>query len=144
MYPSAGEAVSLAVFAKHFSNPIERVGLGSGGTSVGIELRQREGGRQLRRRVECGRDSASSAVPHRLAFFANVTAMSSKIQVDDRVAARPMRPPNGRPGAVRGQRGVDLHPKRGGTSATSLYNVVGRSHRGGRGSPLPDVYEHAT
>jgi outer membrane receptor protein involved in Fe transport len=55
MYPSPGEAVSVAVFAKHFTNPIERVfGSGSGGDELRL-LHERAGGGQLRRRARAAK-----------------------------------------------------------------------------------------
>jgi outer membrane receptor protein involved in Fe transport len=87
-YPNAGEAVSVALFAKDFANPIERIYLGTSGTRVvsfanaksarnyGIELELRKGLGFLGEWLE-----ASS-------IFANTTLMSSRIRSTSRSRAR--------------------------------------------------------
>ena len=88
MYPNAGEILSVALFAKKFTNPIERVyGSGSGGTSFvfftnaqsadnyGVELELRKGLGML----------GSAFEP--LSFFANATVMQSQIHLYENTLA---------------------------------------------------------
>ena len=145
-YPSAGEAVSVALFAKDFDSPIERVYLGTSGTRVvsfanaesarnyGVELEVRKGLGFLGEWLE-----ASS-------IFANTTVMSSRITVD---------PSPGGQASTEGDRSmVGQSPYVVNTGAsyatpgrelslTALYNVAGRRIASAAELPLPSVYEES-
>ena len=141
-YPDAGEVLSVGVFAKRFTNPIERVYRGSSGTRIitfvnaagadnyGIEL---EGQKSL------------GGLSDRLANFsisANATVMQSQI----RLAGQSVAVTNGKRSMV-GQApymfntGLTWTSNTGSTSATLLYNVVGARITDAGEVPLPDVKE---
>ncbi|MFL5617113.1 MAG: TonB-dependent receptor domain-containing protein [Gemmatimonadaceae bacterium] len=143
-YPSAGEAVSLALFAKHFSNPIERVyGSGSGGTSYvfftnaqaadnyGVEL-------ELRKRL-----GMLGSLFDPFSAFANATLMKSEIELAPNTAAAATnlnRRMVGQAPYVLNT-GVTYTSRGGGTSATVLFNRVGERIAAAGASPLPDVVD---
>lgn len=143
MYPSAGETVSLAVFAKHFTNPIERVfGSGSGGTSFvfftnakaadnyGVELELRKGLGLL------------GSVFNPLSVFANATVMKSKIELAENTTASATNLSRRMVGQAPYvlNTGLTYTTSGGGTSATFLFNRVGERIAAGA-SPLPDVVD---
>ena len=141
-YPSPGEAISLAVFAKRFDAPIERVYLATSGTSVvtfvnadqannvGVEL-------ELRKRLGFLSSSLES-----LTLFTNATVMDSRIKI-----AREASSQTSTERAMVGQApyvvnaGLTFAPEGRSSSATLLYNVVGRRIISAGEIPLPDVYE---
>jgi outer membrane receptor for ferrienterochelin and colicin len=145
-YPNAGEAVSVALFAKDFDNPIERIYLGTSGTRVvsfanaqsarnyGVELEVRKGLGFLGEWLE-----ASS-------IFANTTVMSSKIRVDQAITGQAEteqnRPMVGQSPYVVNTGMTYSTPGRG-LSATVLYNVAGRRIYSAAELPLPSVYEES-
>ncbi|PYP77924.1 MAG: hypothetical protein DMD35_13130 [Gemmatimonadetes bacterium] len=144
MYPSAGEALSLAVFAKHFTNPIERVfGAGSGGTSYvfftnakaaddyGVELELRKGLGLLGTFFEP------------LALFANATVMTSTIELAPNTAAAATNLSRRMVGQAPYvlNTGLTYATRGGGTSATLLFNRVGERIAAAGASPLPDVVD---
>ena len=144
MYPSAGEALSLAVFAKHFTNPIERVfGSGSGGTSFvfftnaqaadnyGVELELRKGLGLLGGFFEP------------LAVFANATMMTSKIELAPNTAAAATNLSRRMVGQAPYvlNTGLTYTTRGAGTSATLLFNRVGERIAAAGASPLPDVVD---
>jgi TonB-dependent receptor len=143
MYPSSGEVISVAVFGKHFSKPIERVYRGTSGTrittfenaksamNVGAEV-------ELRKNLEFLGDVLAPWT-----FFSNVTVMHSTIEIGE-VSG----------GSVESERamvgqapyvvntGLTYSSLRGGRlSATALYNVIGRRIFAASLLPLPSVYE---
>jgi hypothetical protein len=143
LYPSTGEVVSMAVFAKRFDNPIERVYRGTSGTrvttfenaksalNVGAELEVRK-----------SLDFIDALAPW--TAFSNLTWMRSTIDVGS-VGA----------GSVQTQRamvgqapyvanaGLTYAKNADGVSATVLYNVIGRRIYAASLLPLPNVYEEA-
>ncbi|HYV99142.1 MAG TPA: TonB-dependent receptor [Gemmatimonadaceae bacterium] len=144
MYPHDGELVSLAVFAKRFTNPIERVnGSGSGGTSYvfytnaqsardyGVEL-------ELRQNLAFLHESLSP-----FWFFGNVTAMQSRIQLYKNTLASATnlsrRLVGQAPYVVNA--GLSYSTRSGGSTATLLYNRVGERITAAGSIPLPDVIE---
>ena len=144
MYPSAGETISLAVFAKHFANPIERVfGSGSGGTSYvfftnaqaadnyGVELELRKGLGMVGSHFEP------------LSVFANATVMSSTIELGPNTAASATNLSRRMVGQAPYvlNAGVTYASRGGGTSATVLFNRVGERIAAAGASPLPDVVD---
>ena len=144
MYPSAGEIMSVALFAKKFTLPIERVyGSGSGGTSFvfftnarsadnyGVELELRKELGALGRRFEP------------LSFFTNLTVMRSEIQLFDSTQASATNLTR----AMVGQApyvlntGLTYSKRNAGSTATLLFNRVGERITAAGSSPLPDVIE---
>jgi TonB-dependent receptor len=144
MYPSAGEALSIAVFAKHFTNPIERVfGAGSGGTSFvfftnakaadnyGVELELRKGLGMF----------GSFLDP--FSAFANATVMKSQIELASNTSAAATNLSRRMVGQAPYVLNTGLtYTSRGtGTSATILFNRVGERIAAAGASPLPDVVD---
>lgn len=137
-YPNAEEALSIAVFAKDFRNPIERIYLGTSGTRIvtfanaesaknyGVELEMRKGLGFLAEALQ------STSV------FANTTFMSSEIELAQAFAAS--RPMVGQSPFVVNT-GISYAHDDLGLSATALYNISGRRIISAAESPLPSVYE---
>jgi TonB-dependent receptor len=143
-YPNAGEVLSVGVFAKHFDDPIERVYRGTSGTRVttfenaagannyGAELEVRKGLGFLH----------DELAP--LTVFSNVTVMRSEIDLSNVSAGSvdETRPMVGQAPYVVNA-GLTYASGSGRTSATVLYNVVGRRIFQAALNPLPNVYEEA-
>jgi TonB-dependent receptor len=144
MYPSPGEAVSVAVFAKHFTNPIERVyGAGSGGTSYvfftnaqaadnyGVELELRKG------------LGLFGTLFEPFSLFANATLMHSTIELAPNTAAAATNLTRRMVGQAPYvlNTGVTYASPGGGTSTTLLFNRVGERIAAAGASPLPDVVD---
>lgn len=144
MYPNSDELLSVALFAKRFKNPIERVyGSGSGGTAFvfytnaesadnyGIEL-------ELRKNL-----STLSPALASFTVFSNVTAMESTISLykDTQASATNLsrRMVGQAPYVINA--GVSYISAGGRMSATTLFNRVGERISAAGGSPLPDVVE---
>jgi outer membrane receptor protein involved in Fe transport len=142
-YPNPGEVLSLAVFAKRFADPIERVYLATSGTSVvtfvnasaaenyGVEL-------EVRKRLGFLAEPLET-----LTVFTNGTLMNSSITIPTGASSQtnPSRAMVGQAPYVVNA-GVTWAPERyRGTSATLLYNVVGKRIVSAGELPLPDVYE---
>ncbi|HSJ08836.1 MAG TPA: TonB-dependent receptor, partial [Longimicrobiales bacterium] len=141
-YPAAGEVVSAAVFAKDFTDPIERVYQATSGTSVvtfvnaeaarnlGVEL-------ELRKRLAFLMQSLESVT-----VFSNVTVMQSEISIPRSATSQ-----TSANRAMVGQApyvvnaGLTWSPDWRGSSATLLYNVVGERILNAGEIPLPDVKE---
>lgn len=142
LYPAAGEVLSVAVFAKRFHDPIERVYLAQSGTAVvtfenargaenyGVELEARKTLGFLAERLDA------------LTGFANVTLMHSDIRLDPAVGSQrnTERPMVGQAPYVVNA-GLTYAPGSGAASATLLYNVTGRRIHSAAEAPLPEVYE---
>ncbi|MEX2472592.1 MAG: TonB-dependent receptor [Gemmatimonadota bacterium] len=143
-YPSPTEALSVAVFAKRFENPIERVYLATSGTRVvsfanarraenfGVELE----GRKRLGFLGGGMDA--------LTIFSNLLLMSSEIEIGSDASSQ-----TNDQRAMVGQSPYAVNagltwtdPNRRG-SATLLYNVSGRRIASAAEAPLPDIYEEA-
>lgn len=142
LYPSAGEVVSLGVFAKRFHDPIERVYIASSGTALVTFVNAEEGrnyGLELEARTDLGR-FARRLEP--FTAFANATLMRSEITIGSGLASRTRdeRPMVGQAPYVLNA-GVIYATPDGETSATLLYNVVGTRILSAAQAPLPDVYE---
>ena len=144
MYPRAGELVSVALFAKRFMLPIERVyGSGSGGTSYvfftnaksadnyGLELEVRKNLGALGRPFEP------------LSVFGNVTVMRSRIHLFDSTQAAATNLSR----AMVGQApyvfntGLTYSSLSGASTATVLFNRVGERIVAAGSSPLPDAID---
>jgi outer membrane receptor for ferrienterochelin and colicin len=141
-YPSAGEVLSLGVFAKRFDDPIERVYRATSGTSVvtfvnaeaaanvGVEV-------EARKRLGFVAEALESVT-----LFTNLTLMRSSIDI-----ARSASSQTNTERRMVGQApyvanvGLTYASQAGGRSATLLYNVVGERLVSAGEAPLPDVRE---
>jgi len=143
-YPNAGEVVSVAVFGKHFTNPIERVYRATSGTrtvfylnadaadNYGVELELRKNMGLLARGLQP------------LTAFTNITVMESKITLGETTASatnKDRRMVGQAPYVVNA--GLTYTPLRGTTSATLLVNRIGERIDAAGDQPLPDVIERA-
>lgn len=145
LYPSAGEVISLALFAKRFDMPIERIELASTGANR-LSFANAESainyGVELELRKNLGAFSESLAP---LTVFTNATVMKSEIRLgsDTRSAAtRSNRPMVGQAPYVVNAGLSYARGERGSTSATLLYNVVGKRIWAAAQLPiLEDAYE---
>jgi TonB-dependent receptor len=142
-YPAPDEVLSVGVFAKRFQDPIERIYLASSGTALttfvnaagaenyGVELEVRKG------------LGALGTMLDPITVFSNVTLMRSDIRIgNDGLASttNPERAMIGQaPYVING--GLTYTRAEIGTSATVLYNRVGKRIVAAAGFPLPDVYE---
>ena len=130
LYPAAGEVLSVALFAKQFDDPIERVYLGTSGSRV-VSFLNADGAHNYGLELE-----ARKRLPHGLTTFVNATIIESQIEIDD-------------PRAMVGQSpyvvnvGTTYASASGAVSATALYNVTGKRIVSAAERPLPDVYEQA-
>ena len=135
-YPNSGEVISVAVFAKRFTNPIERVYQGSSGTRIitflnaqaadnyGVEL-------ELRKNIT-----------DNLLVSTNITMMESDIEITKGASAvtNTNRPMVGQ-APYMFNTGLTWTSNTGDVSATLLYNVVGPRITEAGEMPLPDVKE---
>jgi len=140
-YPAAGEVVSIALFAKQFDLPIERVyrPVGSGARTVffinadaadnyGVELELRKGLGFL----------ASSL--QQVVGFTNVTLMESEIHLGETEASATntnRRMVGQAPYVINA--GLTYTSRGGATSATVLFNRIGERIDAAGDQPLPDV-----
>ena len=144
MYPSSGEVLSAALFAKRFEKPIERVYRGTSGTRV-TTFENAKSATNVGAELELRKNLGSIAGP--LAPWtacSNVTVMRSMIDIGSAGA-----------GSVQEERamvgqapyvanaGLTYSTRRDGLSATALYNVIGRRIVAASLLPLPSVYEEA-
>lgn len=142
-YPDAAEVLSLGVFAKQFIDPIERVEVASSGQSmatfvnanqafnVGVEIEVRQGLDLL------------SPILSPLTAFVNATVMRSDISTANSsisASGNDNRPMVGQAPYVINT-GLGYTSSGGGTSATLLYNVVGKRISSAGSQGYPDVYE---
>lgn len=144
VYPSAGEILSVGLFAKFFENPIERVYLGTSGTRV-VTFMNAEGARNYGIEVEARkRLGFISEALLGVTAFTNVTLMKSQIEIGDENSGA-SRINDKR--AMVGQSpyvvnaGFSYTSESGESSATLLYNVYGKRIVNAAEMPLPDVYE---
>ena len=146
MYPRAGEIISVALFAKQFHNPIERVyGSGSGGTSFVFftnAARADNYGVEVELRKDLGVLGDLFAP---FTVFANATAMSSQIHLAEntRAAATNLKRQMVGQAPYVLNTGITYSSKGGSTTATALFNRVGSRLTAAGSSPLPDVVEQA-
>jgi len=140
-YPAAGEVLSVAVFAKQFDLPIERVyrPVGSGARTVffinadaadnyGVELEARKGLGFL----------ASSL--RQIVAFTNVTLMESQIHLGETEASatnQSRRMVGQAPYVINA--GMTYTSRSSSTSATLLFNRIGERIDAAGDQPLPDV-----
>jgi hypothetical protein len=141
-YPRPNEVLSIGVFAKHFTDPIEQVYLATSGTRI-ITYLNAEGAWNHGVELEV-RKSLDLLSPSLLPWsvFANATFMRSEIEIGEGLSSRL----NDRRAMV-GQApyvvntGLTWTSGSGRWSGTALYNVVGRRILSAGEAPLPDVYE---
>lgn len=141
-YPNAGEVVSVAVFGKRFENPVERIYVGTSGSRLvtfvnaarannyGVEL-------EVRKRLGTLTEALEPWT-----VFANTTLMESTIELGEDISSQtnPERRMVGQAPYVVNA-GLTWAVPSGRTSATLLYNIVGKRIVSAGALPLPDVYE---
>src|ERR1043166_1457200 len=143
-YPTAGEVVSVALFAKRFTNPIERVyGSGSGGTSFVFYTNAKAAdnyGIEMELRKSLG---AFGSAFDPFTLFTNVTMMDSRIHLYDSTQASATnlsrRMVGQAPYVING--GLSYSSFGRTTTATVLFNRVGERITAAGSIPLPDVVE---
>jgi len=141
-YPAAGEVVSVALFAKRFTDPIERVYIGSSGTRI-ITFVNAEGADNYGVELEArkGLDFISMALAN-FSLSTNATVMGSEIRLSPTAGSV-----TNANRAMVGQApymfntGLTWSSPAGTTSASLLYNVVGERITEAGEIPLPDVKE---
>ena len=140
-YPDAGEVLSIGVFAKRFTDPIERVYTPTSGTrlvtfensptgsNLGLELEARKGLGFMTERFSS------------FTVSTNATVMRSAIRVTraDGITVRD-RPMVGQAPYVVNA-GLTYQRDERGLSTTVLFNTVGERIYGASEADLPDVYE---
>ncbi|HEX7981458.1 MAG TPA: TonB-dependent receptor [Gemmatimonadaceae bacterium] len=145
-YPSASEILSVALFAKKFDLPIERVyGSGSGGTSFVFYTNAESAdnyGVELELRKHLG---ALGRFFEPLTAFSNVTVMQSQIHLFDSTKASATNLSRRMVGQAPYvlNTGLTYASRSGGSSATLLFNRVGERIAAAGGTPLPDVIEQS-
>ncbi|MEO8194586.1 MAG: outer membrane beta-barrel protein [Gemmatimonadales bacterium] len=144
-FPNSGEIVAFGVFAKRFTNPIERVDVATSGASR-LGFINADGadnyGMEMEVRKHLG-DVTEVLAP--ITLFTNATVMKSSIDItSDKLSSL-----TNRKRAMVGQApyvvnaGMTWSSASARTAATLLYNVVGRRITAAGSSPLPDTYEMA-
>ncbi len=137
LYPSPAEVFSVALFAKHFDDPIERIIVGTTGANT-ISFVNADGatnyGVELEARKQLGE----------LTLFANSTLMRSRIQPgNDSIASLSSK---NRPMVGQAEYVVNAglsYNSTAGFGATLLYNVVGPRITEAGTTLIPDAYEQA-
>jgi outer membrane receptor protein involved in Fe transport len=144
LYPSSGEVLSVALFAKDFDNPIERVYLGNSGSGKLATFANAVGAMNYGVEVEARkRFGFLSEALENLTGFVNGTLMKSEIELGEAGGAsktNDKRPMVGQSPYVFNA-GVTYSITSGKTSITALYNVFGKRIQSAAVVPLPDVYE---
>lgn len=143
IYPASGEVFSVALFGKLFTDPIERIYLGTSGTKV-VTFLNADGatnyGVELEARKRFGFLAESL---ENLTGFANATIMKSEIEIGSSASGaskiNDKRPMVGQSPYVVNA-GLTYATDRG-FSVTTLYNVFGKRVLSAAEAPLPDVYE---
>lgn len=141
-YPSSGEIVSAAVFAKRFDRPIERVFRPASSGSL-VTYINAEGAENLGVEFELRKNLGFVLQPlSALTAFSNVTLMRSEVRLGDAEgsATDKDRPMVGQAPYVVNA-GLTYVGREGRLSATLLYNRVGERIAEAGESSLPDVKE---
>lgn len=141
-YPSRGEILSVALFAKRFDQPIERVYQGTSGTRIISYVNARSAdnyGVELEARKSLG-FLGDGLRP--ISVFTNATLMRSAIEIDPEAGAitNANRKMVGQAPYVVNAGLTWTHPSAD-ASATLLFNRVGERISEAGESPLPDVIE---
>ena len=142
LYPNSGEVLSVALFAKSFTDPIERVYLATSGTPI-VTFVNARGARNYGVELEARRQLGFVAPwLERMSVFTNATLMKSRIDIGTDISSQTnsKRPMVGQAPYVVNA-GLTWTGEERGTSATLLYNVVGRRIVSAAERPLPDSYE---
>ena len=143
MYPSSGEVLSVAAFAKRFDKPIERVYRGTSGTRV-TTFENARSATNLGAELEIRKNLGFIAPLAPFTAFSNLTVMHSTIDIGA-IGAGSVQEKR----AMVGQApyvvntGLTYSNRRGTLSATTLYNVIGRRIYAAALLPLPSVYEES-
>ena len=140
-YPNSGELVSVALFAKSFKNPIERVYRASSSARQ-VYYANADGADNIGVEIEMRKDLGfiwQSLMP--FTVFSNVTVMQSQIQLSS-VAASSLtndarRMVGQAPYVFNG--GASYTTLNGNSTASLLFNRVGERIEVAGESPLPDV-----
>ncbi|MGH7460232.1 MAG: TonB-dependent receptor domain-containing protein [Longimicrobiales bacterium] len=144
LYPSNGEVISIAAFAKLFEDPIERVYLSTSGTRI-VTFQNAEGARNYGVELEARkRLGFLSEGLESVTAFVNSTIMSSEIEIGGSGAsiANDKRAMVGQSPYVVNA-GLTFAPGESNFSSTLLYNVVGKRIVSAATRPLPSVYEQS-
>ncbi|MHB0948845.1 MAG: TonB-dependent receptor [Gemmatimonadaceae bacterium] len=141
-YPTTGEVLSVGLFAKRFSNPIERVFRASSANSL-LTYVNAESADNLGVELEARKGLGFLAAPlDRFTVFSNATLMRSRIHLGARETANTTANR-----AMMGQApyvfnaGLTWATRARGASATLLFNRVGERITDAGESPLPDVIQ---
>ena len=141
-FPTPGEVMSVAVFAKRFHDPVEKIIILQAGApalsfvnanaanNYGLELEVRRNLRML----------DEGLLPFTL--FANSTLMRSRIEPGSEILTNARRPMVGQSSYVVNA-GLTYLSNSGSSSATIMYNVAGRRIAEAGAAGLPDTYENA-
>jgi TonB-dependent receptor len=143
-YPNSGEILSVGVFAKQFTNPIERVYQAAGSGTRVVFYTNAKSATNYGVEVEARKNLGFIASPlQRFEGFTNVTVMESKIHLgeDTRASATntTRRMVGQSPYVLNG--GLTYLALGNGASATVLFNRVGPRIFAAGDRPLPDVIE---
>lgn len=141
-YPERGEVLSVALFAKDFELPIERVYQGTSGTRI-ITYVNAKGASNYGVELEARKSLAILSGSLRpFTLFTNATIMRSSIEIDPNAGAitNPNRSMVGQAPYVLNAGLTWSHP-RSAASATILFNRVGERITEAGESPLPDIIE---
>jgi outer membrane receptor protein involved in Fe transport len=143
-YPRSGEVLSFGVFAKQFTNPIERVYQAAGSGTRVVFYTNALSATNYGAEIEARKNLAFIApVLERFEGFANVTVMESRIHLGDDTRAsatnKSRRMVGQAPYVLNG--GLTYLTQGNSTSATLLFNRVGPRIYAAGDSPLPDVLE---
>jgi len=142
LYPASGEVLSVALFAKRFTDPVERVYLATSGTPI-VTFVNADAARNYGVEVEARRELGFlSPRLDRFAFFTNATVMKSRIDIGTDISSQTnsRRPMVGQSPYVVNA-GLTYSGEERGMSATLLYNVAGKRIVSAAERPLPDSYE---
>ncbi len=141
-YPERGEVLSVALFAKQFDQPIERVYQGTSGTRI-ISYVNADGAENYGVELEARKSLAFLAEGLRpLSVFGNATVMHSRITIDPSAGAitnADRRMVGQSPYVLNG--GITWNHPTADLSATVLFNRVGERITEAGESPLPDIVE---
>jgi hypothetical protein len=144
-YPNRDEILSLGVFFKNFIDPIERVEVATSGSSQQTYVNAsgaRNFGLELEARKRLG---MLGPIGENLVVFTNATVMESQIRLGTQGGTSVTNPNR----AMVGQApyvinsGLTWTSMSERTSATLLYNRVGRRIFAAGPLPLPDIYDEA-
>jgi outer membrane receptor protein involved in Fe transport len=140
-YPRAGEVFSVAVFAKRFDDPIEKVFVAqTGALANSFTNAERADNYGVELEVRKSLDFLSPSLAP-LTVFANTTLMQSEITPGNEVLTSTERPMVGQAEYV--VNGGLTYAGPSGLNATALYNVVGPRILEAGARPFPDAYEQA-